>query len=178
MDFISEHHFMLHFATLMGILGYSSLTFFLSFSLRNRNNKSRGSFLSPSLQKHISRVKSNISAVYNSWILLWLVDIVLTRFVVPVEKHWILEKGSGWVLTVPHVPAGLQEPQHRQTEGRKVIYVCGTLASPACIQNDSVLSPALSQGGFLEKGEIFALVMLQDGMVQLFPIPPKCTEIP
>lgn len=31
------------------------------------------------------------------------------------------------------------------------------------------MSPLLSQVGFLDKGEIFALVMLQVGLVQLLP---------
>lgn len=38
------------------------------------------------------------------------------------------------------------------------------------------MHPVLSQGGFLEKGEISALVMLQIGLVQLFQVVPNSTK--
>lgn len=94
----------------------------------------------------------------------------LWTFVIPVEKLNLekLQAGfsqslmSSWLLGAP-----------AQLKGRKVIYICGNLASPGWIQKGSVLCPVLSQGGFLDRGEIVALVMLQVGMVQLLPIPPK-----
>lgn len=47
---------------------------------------------------------------------------------------------------------------------------------PGWVQNGSVMHPVLSQGGFLEKGEISALVMLQFGLVQLFQVVPNSTK--